>query len=76
MSTKWIDTIKSCVTQHAEQRRGLFLNADFSPYSPSRALEFSRILNSIGTDILVLQEIFEEIINGYETSCLWRKNRP
>jgi len=68
MSTKWIDTIKSCVTQQAEQRRGLlrkiFLNADYSSYSPSRALEFSRILNSIGTDILVLQEIFEEIIHS------------
>ena len=24
MSTRWIDTIKNCVTQQTEQRRGLF----------------------------------------------------
>jgi len=77
---KWVQDglIRLKVVLHNKQNNVevCFLNPDFSFYSPSRALEFSRMLNSIGTDILVLQEIFEEIINGYERSCLWRKNRP
>jgi hypothetical protein len=39
MSTRWIDTIKNCVTQQTEQRRGLF--RDYR----SRAFEFSQILD-------------------------------
>ena len=30
MSTRWIDTIKNCVTQQTEQRRGLFDKITFS----------------------------------------------
>jgi hypothetical protein len=47
MSTRWIDTIKSCVTQQTEQRRGLFRRMFYMEISLNireiKALGISRI---------------------------------